>query len=212
MLRREQYGVKNMICQVARPHSEIISRLHARKKKRDEIGTINTEREPAATRIIRGSPLGGPLLFSIDTLNSARIIFKDQPCVLKVFQAFTQTTTNVSYAVSLRIAQHSKAARSNAKKLCRPLQKKIKLRRYSDTMNKLVVLVLSVAVVSLAIGVAGCASKTPATNPEGLTTSTGIATNSSAGSSAPTSINGHDYTYYHQLNDPSTCRLCHANM
>jgi Domain of unknown function (DUF4405) len=31
-------------------------------------------------------------------------------------------------------------------------------------------------------------------------------------SSIPTSINGHDYIYYHNLNDRSTCILCHPNM
>lgn len=80
-------------------------------------------------------------------------------------------------------------------------------------MNKLVFLVLSVAVVSLAIGVAGCASNTPATNPAvSATLSAGVATNTSTVSSVPTGTNGHDYTYYHRLNDPSTCRLCHADM
>lgn len=31
-------------------------------------------------------------------------------------------------------------------------------------------------------------------------------------SSIPTSINGLDYIYYHELNDRSTCILCHPNM
>ncbi len=31
-------------------------------------------------------------------------------------------------------------------------------------------------------------------------------------SSIPTSIDGHDYIYYHNLNDRSTCILCHPNM
>ncbi len=28
----------------------------------------------------------------------------------------------------------------------------------------------------------------------------------------PTSINGLNYTYYHELNDRTTCRLCHTNL
>jgi hypothetical protein len=92
-------------------------------------------------------------------------------------------------------------------------QKDLRHKWYSDTMNKLVFLVLLVAAVSLAIGVAGCVSQTPATSPEvSATPSAGVATNSSTGSPVLTSINGHDDTYYHTLNDPSTCRLCHANM
>jgi hypothetical protein len=80
-------------------------------------------------------------------------------------------------------------------------------------MNKYVFLILSVAVVSLAIGVAGCASNTPAASPAGSATlSSGVATNASTMSSVLTSINGRDYTYYHRLNDPSTCRICHVNM
>jgi nicotinamide riboside transporter PnuC len=31
-------------------------------------------------------------------------------------------------------------------------------------------------------------------------------------SSIPTSIDGHDYIYYHELNDRSTCILCHSDM
>ncbi|MEI7827821.1 MAG: hypothetical protein WCI87_08535 [Euryarchaeota archaeon] len=80
-------------------------------------------------------------------------------------------------------------------------------------MNKLIFLVLLVVVVSLAIGVAGCASNTPATNPTvSATPSAGVATNTTTVSSVPTSINGHDYTYYHTLNEHSTCRLCHVDM
>lgn len=55
--------------------------------------------------MVRGSPLDGPLLFSIDTLNRARIIFKDLPCVLKVFQTFVQSTIKASYAMALYIAR-----------------------------------------------------------------------------------------------------------
>jgi hypothetical protein len=80
-------------------------------------------------------------------------------------------------------------------------------------MNKLFFLVLSVVVVSLTIGVAGCASNMPTTSPAvSATPSAGVATNYSTVSSVPTGINGHDYTYYHRLNDPSTCRLCHVDM
>jgi hypothetical protein len=47
--------------------------ISARDLKRPLIGNlvVNTEREPAATKTVRGSPWGGPLFFSIDTLNRA---------------------------------------------------------------------------------------------------------------------------------------------
>lgn len=46
-------------------------------------------------------------------------------------------------------------------------------------------------------------SPTPSPNPSPTPTSiNGI----------PTSINGYDYIYYHNLNDRSTCILCHPNM
>jgi hypothetical protein len=41
--------------------------------------------------------LGGPLLFSIDTLNRARIVFKDQLCGLKVFLIFVHSLIKLSH-------------------------------------------------------------------------------------------------------------------
>lgn len=57
--------------------------------------------------------------------------------------------------------------------------------------------------VSATVSTKTATSKTPTPTPSPTSTSiNGI----------PTSINGLNYTYYHNLNDRSTCILCHSNL
>jgi cytochrome b561 len=89
----------------------------------------------------------------------------------------------------------------------------------------LALLLLGVVIVAVVI-IAAYASNTAPSSPS-TTTSSGLITNTTTSrtaslvpspsatavpSSIPTSIDGHDYIYYHNLNDRSTCILCHPNM
>jgi ABC-type phosphate transport system substrate-binding protein len=75
-----------------------------------------------------------------------------------------------------------------------------------------VTMLFTAAVIFAVVSVAGCASNTSTPRPAASSAPTASTAINGASSSVPTSVNGHDYTYYHNLNDPSTCRLCHANM
>jgi hypothetical protein len=91
------------------------------------------------------------------------------------------------------------------------------------SVRRFVALLLIGTVIVAAVIVAVYASNPSPSSP---TTSSGSITNTTTTSATaavpsptataingiPTSINGLDYIYYHNLNDRSTCILCHTNM
>lgn len=98
-------------------------------------------------------------------------------------------------------------------------------KKHRSVKRFLALLLVGVVLVAVVI-VAAYASNTapsslsPTTSSGSITNKTTSRTASSAPSqsaaatpsSIPTSINGLDYIYYHNLNDRSTCILCHPNM
>ncbi|MGZ4949089.1 MAG: hypothetical protein ACXV5D_08620 [Halobacteriota archaeon] len=72
--------------------------------------------------------------------------------------------------------------------------------------------------VLTAVTSAGCmstsnpSSNSSAASPSAQQQSNATGATPTTVSGVPTSVNGHEYTYYHNLNDRSTRSLCHANM
>jgi Domain of unknown function (DUF4405) len=82
------------------------------------------------------------------------------------------------------------------------------------------VVIVAAVIIAVYASSPSPSSSSPTTSSESITNTTTSRTASSVPnqsaaanpSSIPTSINGHDYIYYHNLNDRSTCILCHPNM